>query len=85
MDTKDENKKRLASMIVIITSVLLCSAASWGFTMVGASFGMGIIGKWPEFEESIFLEKYPEAHSDYIIDKDRFPLLVLQAIKEGVL
>ncbi len=31
MDTKDENKRRLASSIVIITSVLLCSLGSWFF------------------------------------------------------
>ncbi len=48
MDTKDDNKKRLASSIVIITSVLLCSLASWFFTMAGASFGGGIV-KWTDF------------------------------------
>ena len=31
MDTKDENKRRLASRIVFITSVLLCSLVSWFF------------------------------------------------------
>ena len=46
MDTTD--KKRLASSIVIISSVLLCSLASWFFTMAGASFGGGIV-KWAEF------------------------------------
>ena len=44
MDTREENRRRLASSIVIITSVLLCSVASWLFTGAGADFGGGIIG-----------------------------------------
>ena len=45
MDTKDDNKKRLASRIVIITSVLLCSLGSWAFTS-GRDLRPA---KWPEF------------------------------------
>ena len=51
MDTT--NKKRLASSIVIITSVLLCSLASWFFTMAGASVGGGLI-KWTEVAWTIW-------------------------------
>jgi len=58
MDTKDENRRRLASSIVIITSVLLCSAASGFFTGAGADFGGGIIGKWPEFMWTIGYTDY---------------------------
>lgn len=50
MDANDENKRKLASRIVIISSVLLCASASGLFTMEGASFMRGgIIGKFPEF------------------------------------
>ena len=48
MDARDDNKKRLASSIVIIISVVLCSLASWFFTTwIG-------ISKWPEFMWAIW-------------------------------
>gem|GEM_PF-6220282 len=51
MDTNDENRRRLASSIVIITSVLLCSLASWFFTTL---IGLDPITKWPEFMWTIW-------------------------------
>ena len=54
MGTREENKRRLASRIVIISSVLLCSVASGFFAWAGASVGGGIIGKWPEFVWAIW-------------------------------
>jgi len=54
MDTREENRKRLASRIVIISSVLLCSVASGFCTMLALEFGGGIIGKWPEFMGAIW-------------------------------
>ena len=50
MDT--EGKKKLASRIIITSSVLLSSPASWFFTMVGSStgeLGMRPITNWPRF------------------------------------
>ena len=46
MDTREENRRRLASSIVIITSVLLCSAASGLFT---TGIGLHPITKWAGF------------------------------------
>jgi len=45
-----EDRRRLASRIVIISSVLLCSSASWLFTT-----GIGLRpAKWPEFMWTIW-------------------------------
>jgi len=49
MDAREENRRQLGRDIVIIISVLLCSAGSGFFTWVGANISRGIIGRWPEF------------------------------------
>jgi len=51
MYTRGDNKKRLASAIVIMTSVVLCSLASWLFT---TGIDLRPITKWSEFVWAIW-------------------------------